>query len=368
MGELAEEEIKVKASGTTYSVLIRENLLDSIGTLLRSRLPSSKAMLVTDTTVYSLYAEKVLRSLASEGWQVTVARIRPGERAKTMAGAMRLYDRAVEAGLDRNSPVIALGGGVVGDLAGFVAATYMRGVPLIMLPTSLLSQVDSSVGGKVAVNHPRGKNLIGSFYSPRLVAIDPLVLKTLSDRQLKAGLAEVVKYGIIMNGEFFRWLEKNINGLLNGDPEQLAEAVAVSVRAKSAVVEEDEYENDYRRILNYGHTVGHALEAATSYRYYLHGEAVIAGMAVAAGIACELGLLEKTSCDRMLRLFDKIGIKKPPADLTATDVMDKLRQDKKRKNNDLIFILPSGLGMVEVLPVNDPSLIKRNLISRLGMA
>ena len=358
---MSDEEIHVKSGGTSYTVAIRENLLDNFGALLRLYLPSSGALLVSDSNVYSLYAERVLRSLTNEGWQVTTARIRAGERSKTMAGAMHLYDRAVEAGLDRSSPVIALGGGVVGDLAGFVAATYMRGVPLIMLPTSLLSQVDSSVGGKVAVNHPRGKNLIGSFYPPRLVAIDPLVLKTLPDRQLKAGLAEVVKYGIIMNGEFFRWLEKNINGLLNGNPEQLAEAVAVSVRAKSAVVEEDEYENDYRRILNYGHTVGHALEAATYYRYYLHGEAVLAGMAVAAGIALDLRLLGKESYGRILRLLKIIGLKNPPADLTATAVMDKLRQDKKRKSNDLIFILPSDLGSVEILPVNDPGLIKRNL-------
>lgn len=352
------QEIKVKTSGFSYRVIIEKGSLDITGKAARMLLPSARAMLVSDENVYSLYGDRVLKALEAEKWQVSSCQVQPGEQVKTMDSATKLYDAAVDAELDRNSPIIALGGGVIGDLAGFVASTYLRGTPLIMIPTSLLAQVDSSVGGKVAVNHPRGKNLIGSIYPPRLVVIDPEVLKTLPRRELNAGLAEVIKYGIIENADFFYWLEKNIYKLLNSDMLSLEKAIAESVRAKARVVQADEYENDYRRVLNFGHTIGHALEAATNYSYFLHGEAVLIGMLTAVKIALHKGFIENVQAERIIALISKMDLKKAPADLTSEMVIDKLRQDKKRRQSDLIFILPAEIGKTEIEPVNDQNLLK----------
>ncbi len=356
---MSGKEIKIQAAGFIYRVLIEKGSLSDTGKNLRLLFPSNTALLVSDTKVYSLYGDKVLKSLAAENWQVKTINIRPGERSKSVSGAARLYNATLDAGLERNSPVIALGGGVVGDIAGFLAATYMRGVPLVMLPTTLLAQVDSSVGGKVAVNHPRGKNLIGSIYPPRLVMIDPQVLKTLPARQLKAGLAEVIKYGMIVNGDFFTWLEQFLPSLLQGDNSMLDRVIATSVQAKASVVEQDEHEKDYRRILNFGHTIGHALEASTAYRHYLHGEAVLAGIASAIYLAEALKILGQDDADRMKNMIGLIGLKKAPADLTVNQVIDKLRQDKKRLNDELIFVLPSAIGRAVFTPVKDLELIKK---------
>jgi 3-dehydroquinate synthase len=361
------DELQVKTAGLTYRVLIEKGSLSEIGKNMRLLFPSSRVLLVSDTNVFSLYGETVLKSLKAEKWQVSVKRIRPGERSKTLISAGRLYDAAAEADLDRNSPVLALGGGVVGDLAGFAAATYKRGVPLVMVPTSLLAQVDSSVGGKVAVNHPRGKNLIGTIYPPGLVLIDPLVLNTLPEPQLHAGLAEVIKYGIIENSDFFYWLEQNIEQLLAGESSRLAEAISRSVRSKAGVVEEDEYERDYRRILNFGHTIGHALEAATLYTYYLHGEAILIGMKGAVEIARQLSRLKATDAGRINKLLDRLPLKKPPAGLTAEKVIDKLRQDKKRRESDLVFVLPESIGSASMVTVGDERLIREVLGSYLDL-
>ncbi len=354
-----KDDIKVKATGFIYRVLIEENALFALGKTMRLLFPAQKALLISDNEVFSLYGETVLKALVSEKWQVKNLQIKPGEQSKTLNQASRLYDAALEAGLDRNSPVVALGGGVVGDLAGFVAATFLRGVPLVMVPTTLLAQVDSSVGGKVAVNHPRGKNLIGAIYPPRVVVIDPLVLCSLSDRQLLAGLAEVIKYGIIKDLDFFCWLEENLDHLIAGDKERLAQAITISVRTKAEVVEKDEYEKDQRRILNYGHTLGHALEAATEYRYYLHGEAVLIGMLAATELAVALSVLDTSSADRIRQLLSRISYKKPPAGLTAEKVIDKLRQDKKRLNEDNFFILPQEIGSTKVIAIRDEQLLNK---------
>ena len=356
---MVRHELQVKTKSLTYRVLIEANALPAIGKALRLLFPATKTLLISDTTVFSLYGEAVLQSLAKEEWQVTTALIRPGERSKNLASASRLYDSAVVAGLDRNSPVIALGGGVVGDMAGFVAATYMRGVPLVMIPTTLLAQIDSSVGGKVAVNHPGGKNLIGAIYPPRLVLIDPLVLKTLPKRQLNAGLVELIKYGIIEDSSFFAWLEDNLDFLLLSDSSYLTSAIYSSLQSKARIVETDEYELDLRRVLNFGHTIGHALEAATGYRSYLHGEAVLAGMITAVEIAFDSGLLENGSAGRIRKLLKRLPLKKAPAGLTAAAVIDKLRQDKKRRDNKIIFVLPTGIGSAAMTAVKDEQLITK---------
>ncbi|MDW7738687.1 MAG: 3-dehydroquinate synthase [Bacillota bacterium] len=355
---MSKRQIQVRTSNFSYRVVIEEGSLSVLGKAMRLLFPSEQALLVSDNRVFSLYGDRTIYSLEEEGWKVKTALISPGERSKTLRGASRLYDRALDSGLDRNSPIIALGGGVVGDLAGFVASTYLRGVPLVMVPTSLLAQVDSSVGGKVAVNHPRGKNLIGSIYPPRLVLIDPRLLDSLPGRQIKAGLAEVVKYGIIYDSAFFNYCEEELENLLRRKSSSLAEAVARSVQIKANVVEEDEFEKDYRRILNFGHTIGHALEAATAYKYYLHGEAVLIGMAAATGIAASMEKIDTHLAERIINLLQKIGLKKPPMGLTTEMVIDKLRQDKKRRDGKIVLILPVGIGSVAVSEIDSEDLIR----------
>ncbi|MFO7951200.1 MAG: 3-dehydroquinate synthase [Bacillota bacterium] len=350
-------DLQVKTAGFSYRVLIEEGGLSGVGKSLRLLFSATRTLLISDRTVFDLYGEKIINSLETENWQVNVFLLEPGESSKTLDQASRIYDAAVDAGLDRNSPIVALGGGVPGDLAGFAAATYLRGVPLVMLPTTLLAQVDSSVGGKTAVNHPRGKNLIGTIYPPRVVVIDPLVIKSLPGDQFRAGLAEVLKYGIIVDSAFFYWLERNIKELKKAESNSLAEAIAYSVKAKARVVEDDEYENNYRRVLNFGHTIGHALEAATSYSYYLHGEAVLIGMIAAVDLAERLRVLNDHAAERIGDLLKHIEEKKPPADLTTEMVIDKLRQDKKHREDELIFVLPRAIGKAAIIPVTEKLLI-----------
>lgn len=352
-------DLTINARNFSYRVLIKNNIIDSLGKNVRLLFPSDRTLVVSDHTVFSLYGEVIMQSLADQYWNISTYLIKPGERSKTYNSAGRVFDAAVQAGLDRNSPVIALGGGVVGDLAGFVAATFMRGVPLVVVPTTLLAQVDSSIGGKVAVNHPRGKNLIGSIYPPRLVVTDPSTLQTLPFRQLTAGMVEVIKCGIVEDSNLFCWLENNIDQLLQRDQQATIEAVIKAVSSKARIVEADEFEKNFRRVLNFGHTIGHALEAATGYRYYLHGEAVLAGMIVATEMAYELGVLDKDSQNRIESLLRKLVPKKAPKSLTASMVIDKLVHDKKRCNQDIIFVFPAAIGETEIVPVRNKKLIAR---------
>lgn len=341
---MRERVVEVKLPGRGYRVIIGEGLLDNIGRLMSAEIAPGKTLLVSDTRVHGLYGERCRLSLEREGWKVHTVTVRPGERSKSLSAAARLYDAAAGAGLYRGSPVVALGGGVVGDLAGFLAATYMRGVPLVMAPTTLLAQVDSSVGGKVAVNLPRGKNLVGAFHQPRLVAADLSVLATLPRRQLAAGAAEVVKCSIIAGSPFFEWMEQHLDAVLANNTSLLAEAVERSIRVKAAVVQKDEREDGYRRILNFGHTVGHALEAATSYRHYLHGEAVAVGMSAAVDLAGRLGLLDAGESARIHALLRRIGLRAAPPELTAVPVLKALGHDKKKRGEKILFILPRSIG------------------------
>ncbi|MDY6825731.1 MAG: 3-dehydroquinate synthase [Bacillota bacterium] len=354
---MGREDIEVKTSNFTYRVLIEEGLLSETGEEMRRIFSSEHLLLVSDTTVYRIYGQQISRALEAAKWQIDTVLVRPGERAKSLAGATRLYNKAIEVGLERHFPIVALGGGVVGDLAGFVAATYLRGVPLVMVPTTLLAQVDSSVGGKVAVNHPAGKNLIGSIYPPRLVIADPTVLSTLPHRQLVAGLAEVVKYGIIGDEPFFTRLEKEFDEMVAKNSASLSMAVVRSIAAKAEVVEEDEFEKNYRQVLNFGHTIGHAIEAATGYGHYLHGEAVAIGMVAATVLSYRLKKIEKNAAGRILKLLRRFKLKQPPVGLTSEAVIDKLRQDKKRRGGKSIFILPIEVGKVSITTVDDELLI-----------
>lgn len=342
--------VHVELGSRSYDILIGSHLLNQLGELMRELGLGRKALLVTDTNVGPVYGARVMEILTRAGFQVAMVQVPAGEKAKSLEQAARLYDAAFDHELDRNCPVVALGGGVVGDLAGFVAATYMRGVPFIQVPTTLLAQVDSSVGGKVAVNHPRGKNIIGAFYQPKLVLIDTGTLDTLDRQNLKAGLAEVIKYGVIWDASFFCWLEENIHAALNKNIQVLDYIVEKCCSIKAAVVARDETEQGLRAILNYGHTIGHALESITDYRTYLHGEAVAIGMVYAARLAVAQGMLKESDCQRITGLVHTAGLPTTmPPELAINELIKLMYHDKKVSSGSLTLVLPTGIGSVKII-------------------
>ncbi|MFA4884603.1 MAG: 3-dehydroquinate synthase [Desulfotomaculaceae bacterium] len=339
--------VPVNLGPRSYPIYIGSGILGGLGGLLKEYGYGKKALLVSNPAVYQRYGELVKNSLVRNGFEVITGEIGDGEEYKTLDEAAGLYDLALTGELDRRCPVIALGGGVVGDLAGFIAATYMRGVPFIQVPTTLLAQVDSSVGGKVAVNHPRGKNIIGAFYQPGLVLADVDTLQTLPARQIRSGLSEVIKYGVIWDESFLAWLEDNMAKLLSGDSEAMAQAVWESCRIKARVVEEDETELGLRAILNFGHTIGHAVEALTGYKTFTHGEAVAIGMASAAHLAQLVGMLAPADCRQIVSLILAAGLPvEIPAGLAVERIMENLRHDKKVRAGRLTFVLPEKIGRV----------------------
>ncbi|KJS11781.1 MAG: 3-dehydroquinate synthase [Peptococcaceae bacterium BRH_c8a] len=342
-------EVIINLGQRSYRIAIGSGILDQAGELL-ARLPvGKKVLLVTNPVVGGLYGARVADSLSRSGFKVYQAEIPDGEQYKSLQSAELLYNQAFEAELDRNCPVVALGGGVVGDLAGFVAATYMRGVPFVQIPTTLLAQVDSSVGGKVAVNHPRGKNIIGSFYQPVLVLTDTATLHTLQQREIGSGLAEVIKYGVIKDREFFTWLEQNMGRVRALEHEALAHVVETSCRVKAAVVEEDETEQGTRAILNLGHTLGHAVETLTGYNEYRHGEAVAIGTAMAAHLAVNLGLLHRNVEQRIGLLLESAGLPLGvPAGLDNDALVKAMSMDKKSYGGEITFVLPGDVGQVVI--------------------
>src|SRR5215510_13354026 len=285
------ETVTVNLGPRSYPICLGRGLLSDLGALLREQhLTAGRVAVVTDSVVGKIYRERVVATLAAAGFDVRVIEIPAGEEHKNLAWLAFLYDKLIEGRIERRSPLIALGGGVIGDLTGFAAATFQRGLPFIQVPTTLLAQVDASVGGKTAINHPAGKNLIGAFYQPRLVVIDVDTLKTLPRREFLAGVAEVIKYGVILSPDLFSLLEEDLMSFLQLDPSLLTEVIRTCCQLKALVVEEDETEGDYRAILNFGHTLGHAIENATEYKRFLHGEAVAIGMVFAAQLSCKRGL------------------------------------------------------------------------------
>jgi 3-dehydroquinate synthase len=345
----------------SYPIYIGRNLHSELGKTWIEKLPPGRLLLVSDERVFPLHGDELLSCLHRAGYQVTRELLPAGESGKTLAYAEQLYTSAIRAGLDRHSAVVAFGGGVIGDLAGFVAATYLRGVPFAQVPTTLLAQVDSSVGGKVAVNHPLGKNLIGAFYQPRLVWIDLAVLETLPDREYLAGVAEVIKYGIILSEPFCTFLEDNWQPLLDREPEVLTEVIAACCALKSRVVTADEREEGLRAILNFGHTLGHALEAATDFSFYLHGEAVLAGMLMATMIAEAKGVLPPAEAQRQLLLYRRLGVLAAPPELDEEKLFAALWQDKKRQGERLVFVLPRRCGEVELFSDVGLELVRRTV-------
>ncbi|MEK6730370.1 MAG: 3-dehydroquinate synthase, partial [Planctomycetota bacterium] len=337
--------IRVNLSANGYNIYIDKGIVEKIGELLVKEKEPCKTLLITDKNVEKIYGNAVLESLRRKKFDVGLVSIDPGEEQKSLETAGVLYHACFDCKLDRNSLIVALGGGVVGDIGGFVASTFMRGIPFIQAPTSLLAQVDSSIGGKVAVNHPKGKNMIGSFYQPMAVFIDTGTLSTLPALELVAGLVEVIKYGVIKDEKLFEYIEESLHEIVRLNYEAILNIIATSCQIKANVVAEDEKEKHIRAILNYGHTIGHAIETLTDYKKYRHGEAVAMGMLYATKIAVEMGLANKAVYERQRTLFTKMGLSLNPG-LDAGDIIKILYTDKKTVAGRLRFILPLRIGEV----------------------
>jgi 3-dehydroquinate synthase len=326
----------------SYPIHIGDGLLGQ-PELITQTLEGRKILVVTNETIAPLYLQPVLAALNDFDVQTLI--ISDGESFKTLDTLSRVLDAAMSHRLARDSAMIALGGGVIGDLTGFAASCYQRGIRYIQIPTTLLSQVDSSVGGKTAVNHPAGKNMIGAFHQPACVIADIDTLRTLPERELAAGLAEVVKYGLIRDAEFFDWIERNVNALRARDADALTHAIARSCHDKSDLVSEDERESGSRALLNFGHTFGHAIEAGMGYGQWLHGEAVAAGMCMAADMSVRLGWLDQSALDRMRRLLTQLDLPTcAPAAVDAQRMRELMGVDKKVKAGRLRLILLRGIG------------------------
>lgn len=340
------DTLSVNLAGRSYPIHIGSGILSVLGEFLRQQhFPVGRVGVVTDSHVGRHYREPVVGWLRSAGFRPVVIEIPAGEEHKNLAWLTFLYDKLVEERLERNSPLLALGGGVIGDLTGFAAATFRRGVPFVQIPTSLLAQVDASVGGKTAVNHPSGKNLIGAFYQPRLVVIDVETLKTLPQREFLSGVAEVIKYGAILSPELFALLEEELPALLGQEPSLLASIIKTSCQLKALVVEEDETEGNYRAILNFGHTMGHAIESATNYKTFLHGEAVALGMVFAARLSQQRGVCRHATRDRVLRLIRAAGLPvEIPQNIAPEHLRIGIQADKKVTDGKVKFVCLEDIG------------------------
>lgn len=338
------QELEVSLNERSYHIKIASGILNDAGTLLRGISKSDKVMLVSNPTVYPLYGKKTVDSLENAGFKVHAALMPDGEIYKSMEEALKILDEGLACGLERGSTIAALGGGVVGDLAGFAAAIYQRGIDFVQLPTTLLAQVDSSVGGKVAVNHPRGKNLIGAFHQPRLVIVDIETLDTLEERDYYSGLGEVFKYGIVYDKSFFSYLEEHVDQIAARDKECLTDVIYHSCRIKSEIVAQDEREEGLRAVLNLGHTFGHAIEQLTGYNVYRHGEAVAMGTIAAIYLAWDEGLLAEDEACRIKELYRRTGISTVFPNLNPEEVYQVMLSDKKVINGRLRLVLPSGIG------------------------
>jgi 3-dehydroquinate synthase len=343
--------LQVELGERSYPITIGQSLLAN-GKLIADAVGGERAAIVTNTVVGPLYLDAIARSLRAAGKRVTEIVLPDGEEEKTWENLQRIYDGLLTDQCDRKTTIVALGGGVVGDMAGFAAATYMRGVPFVQVPTTLLAQVDSSVGGKTGINHPLGKNMIGAFYQPKAVIADTATLNTLPPRELSAGLAEVIKHGAIIDAPFFDWIESNIGRLMARDPDALAYAIRRSCEIKADVVRQDEREGGLRAILNFGHTFGHAIESGMGYGQWLHGEAVGCGMVMAADLSQRLGLIDAAARDRVAALVQAAGLPHIAPDLGAERWLELMQVDKKNEGGQIRFILlkPLGAPLITTVP------------------
>ncbi len=355
------KRVRVRLGRNGYTVHIGTDLLVQTGNQLKESGFTDKLVIITDRPVKRLYGAALKQRLADDGFTVTIIEVPAGEEQKSLETAARLYGKLTDLYAERTTPILALGGGVIGDLAGFVAATYLRGVPLIQLPTTLLAQVDSSIGGKVAVDHGQLKNKIGAFYQPRLVISDITTLKTLSPGEISDGLAEVIKYAVIRDEELFSYLESSLDRIKRLDEKALETVVFRSARIKAEVVAKDERDFGLRNILNYGHTIGHAVESITDFKVG-HGQAVAIGMLAAARISSKLGIFDRNDLVRLKEVIESAGL---PAEIPGLDVkklVQFMKHDKKVVRGKIRFVLPRSIGEVFITDEVSPSLIENVLI------
>src|SRR5499427_5509426 len=355
--------IDVPTPSRSYSVFLEDGLLDRVGTLLDELKLPARRFVVSSPLVWRLHGARVARGAR----RLEPILVPDGERSKHLQTVSRIYDALVKATADRSSTLVTFGGGVIGDMAGYAASTYLRGIPLVHVPTTLLAQVDSSIGGKVGVNHPQGKNLIGSFYQPHAVLIDPLVLGTLPRREFRAGLYEVIKYGMTSSAALFDRVAKERKAIFARAPESLTPVIAESCRIKAAVVAADEREAGPRRILNFGHTAGHAIEAVTKYRRFRHGEAVGYGMLVAAELARARGALAEQDAQALATVIASLGPLPPIADIGTEPILEAMQHDKKMVAGRLHFVLPTAVGATTIVDDVTPKEMKAAL-KRVGFA
>jgi 3-dehydroquinate synthase len=362
-----ESVIRVELPQQSYNIAIAPGSLDQLGAECTHLQLGKKVLVVSNPAIFKQYGERVIAALEKAGFEVFRCILPAGERYKTLASIQKIYNAALENRLERSSTLVALGGGVIGDMTGFAAATWLRGINFVQVPTTLLSMVDAAIGGKTGVNHPQGKNLIGAFYQPRLVLIDPQVLKTLPVREFRAGMAEVIKYGIIWDAELFAQLERSprLDQLRYLTQELLSEILTRSCQAKADVVSKDEKEAGLRAILNYGHTIGHAVESLTGYRLVNHGEAVAIGMVAAGEIAVQLQLWDAAAQAQQNALIQKAGLPTQlPKEIEIDAIVDALQTDKKVKAGKVQFILPTQIGAAIVTDQVSSDVVRQVLQSK----
>jgi 3-dehydroquinate synthase len=355
------KRIKVRLGDNSYLIHIGSGILMHTGQRLKENGLTGSLVIITNPIVKRLYGDALNQNLTNEGFTVTILQVPDGEEQKSLEVAGRLYNQLTGSLAERTTPILALGGGVIGDLAGFVAATYLRGVPLIQIPTTLLAQVDSSIGGKVAVDHGQLKNRIGAFYQPRLVIADIATLKTLDTKILIDGLAEVIKYGVIRDRGLLAYIEDNLDKITALDDGALEEIVFRSAKIKAEIVEKDEKDLGLRAILNYGHTVGHAIESASEFKVG-HGTAVAIGMLAAAKIANKMGILDKNELLRLNRLVQRADLSTKMPDLKVEEIIQAITHDKKVLRGKVRFILPKALGSVFITDEVSLSLVEQILV------
>ena len=361
------ETLNVALSGRAYQIHVGRGLLECSGLLL-PLIRQPKVAVVTNTTVAPLYLKRFAESLCDSGIDVTEIVLPDGEQYKHWETLNTIFDVLLEQRCERSTTLIALGGGVIGDMTGFAAASYQRGMPFIQVPTTLLAQVDSSVGGKTAINHPRGKNMIGAFYQPKLVLVDTDLLNTLPDRQLRAGLAEIIKIGLIRDLPFLEWLEVNLERLLERDPKALEYAICRSCENKAEVVVADEHENGERALLNLGHTFGHAIETGMGYGEWLHGEAVSAGTMMAAELSCQLGWIVDSDVRRVERLFARAGLPVAGPAMDSSRYLELMQHDKKVLDGRIRLVLFRQVGQAVLSDAASLSEIAKAIFARTANA
>jgi 3-dehydroquinate synthase len=345
------ETVRVELGSRSYDIYIAHGLIERAGHILSGIILTKHATIITNSTIAPLYLESLIKALHVHGFKTSEIILPDGEQFKTLDSMRMIYDQLLDLGLDRSCALIALGGGVIGDMTGFAAATFLRGIPFVQIPTTLLAQVDSSVGGKTGVNLPGGKNMVGAFNQPVAVLIDPLVLGTLPERELRAGMAEVIKYGIISDPGFFTFLEQSMHSVLELDPETVSTVIRQCCLIKADITSRDETEKGVRAYLNFGHTLGHAVETLTGYSKFLHGEAVAIGMLAAAQLSNTLGFCEAEDVDRIDSLITAVGLPAAIPPFPLTDYLQAMLKDKKKTGSIINVVLMKRIGDVFLRPV-----------------